>query len=127
MAKRLFLGIFFGLCVAASSYGRVVQEEPIQRVGTATTVSVSTSAWTLLPAASSLSRRIGYKVNNPAANNASVYCVGSVAAPTIATTTIPIEIQAGENPLVPMSESIDLYCVSVHTAAEDIHIQELGQ
>ena len=113
-------------CIQAGAVD-IVKEAPIYKVGTATTVSVSTSTWTKVPTASTLTRRAGIKVCNRLSNNASIYGVISTAAPTISTTTTPIEIEKGENPFIPVGDDHFLYLLSGHTSAENAHVQEVGQ
>lgn len=125
--KRLFLtSMFLGLSKAAMA-APPVQEAQISVAGDATTVSISTSAWTAVPATVGLTRRAGVKVSNPSSNNANVVCILDTAAPSEATTIRPIEIQPGENPFIPARYDILLYCLSLHTSAESIHAQEVGQ
>jgi len=124
MKRFVFLlGFFPSLALAAP----LVTEAPILSVGTGTTVSISTSAWTLVPAASTLAARSGVKISNPSTNTANIVCILDTATPTEATTVRPIEIQAGENPLVPARSDILIYCLSLHTSAENVHTQEVGQ
>lgn len=121
----MFLGFMaLSLLLRASP---LVSETPILSVGTGTTVSISTSAWTVVPTASTMSTRSGIKVSNPSSNTANVACILDTAAPTEATTVRPIEIQPGENPFVPARTNLNLYCVSLNTSAESIHVQEVGQ
>lgn len=124
--KKLIPFIVFLLPVFCKA-SPLVTESPIISLGTASTVSISTSTWTKVPATSTLGARTGIKVNNPSTNNASVVCTLDTTAPTIATTIRPIEIQKGENPFIPVRVDVLLYCLSLHTSAENIHAQEVGQ
>ena len=106
----------------------VVKENSITAVGTPTTVSVSTSAWTVVPAASSLTERSGMIVSLPAAANAvMVGHFGGCTSTAIATTVRPLELAKGGFILVPAANDVCLYLMSLHTAAESVHIQEIGQ
>ena len=72
-------------------------------------------------------RRTGAKVSNPATNNAAMAGILSDGTPSEATTIRPIEIQAGENPWVPIGIELDLWLLSLHTSAESVHSQECHQ
>lgn len=120
-----------GLFLSGSVYAGkpLVAEAPINAVGAGTTVSISTSAWTKVPASGNTSGRTGIKVCNPSGNSATMYGVisSNSSSPTEATTVRPIEIQAGENPLIPIADNLYLYLLSVHTGAENAHVQEVKQ
>lgn len=100
-----------------------VTEFPAQAAGTGTVVSVSTSAWTLLPASSSLSGALGLKVKNPSTNSYSIGCTGSASSPAEAITVYDFEIEPGENPWISFGPPLSLYCVSL-TAAQDITVKQ---
>lgn len=116
---------FSGLCYAASV---PVSEYPLQRAASVgTTVSLSTSAWTLVPTVSGLTGRAGVKVNVPSTNSAGVGGTCSAAAPTQAITVQDIGIDKGENPWIPCADGLGLYLISNHTSAESVHVKEYGQ
>lgn len=104
-----------------------VAEAQISVVGAGTTVSVSKDDWTVVPTTVGLTRRSGIKISNPSSNNANIVCILDTATPTEATTVRPIEIQPGENPFIEARYDILLYCLSLHSAAENVHVQEVGQ
>lgn len=126
--KRFFVALLVSGAAVAFGAPRV-EEMPITAVGTATTVSISTSAWTLVPAATSLTSRNGILVSVPATLNANV--VGVLAAcggSTPATSVRPIEIAKGNGfTLFPIDPGVCLYVLSLHTSAESIHVQEIKQ
>jgi hypothetical protein len=114
---------------ASDAFGAVspVREQSYTAVGTATTVSISTSAWTKVPATSSLTGRHGIIVDCPAANSANVAAIisSNSSAPTEATTVRPIEIIRTEREReVLVGSGLHLYLLSLHTAAESCHVQE---
>jgi len=127
--KKICLALLLSL-VPSISFARGVAEEPVREISTAFTVSVSTSDWTKTTGfgvATTRARRAGIKCSNPATNNAAVVGILSIGTPSEATTVRPIEIQTGENPFIPAGDSIDLYLLSLHTSAENVHCQEVGQ
>lgn len=126
MKKILFGVVFFaGVCYAAPR----VEEMPITEVGTATTVSISTSAWTEVPAATSLKSRNGLLVSVPATSNANVVGVLINCGDTAPATTVrPIEIVKGNGfTLFPIDPGVCLELLSLHTAAENVHVVEVKQ
>lgn len=107
-----------------------VKEAQIVSVGTATTVSVSTSSWTKVPSGTQLSNRSGILVNNPSTNNASMVGVLSTdsSAPSEATTVRPLEFATSSDfTFVPISSGVYLYLLSLHSIAENVHVQEIVQ
>lgn len=129
--KTKLLPLLGGLLLLCSPVhaGGDTEEKPISAPGTGTTVSISTSAWTKVPTTSSLTTRSGIKVSNPASNNAAFAAVLSTSSvtPGEATTVRPVEIERGENPFVPCSDNTYLYLLSLHTSAENAHVQEVRQ
>lgn len=105
-----------------------IYELPIRNIATATTVSISTSAFTRV-VSSVQAGRIGVFVSNPDSNTATASCVFSkeTSSPTEATTVRPLEIGVGEDKFYPIADNIFLYCISLHTSAESIHVQEVLQ
>lgn len=124
--KKLAL---FGLAVlstVALKASPLVQETPIRSVGTPTTVAISTSVWTVVPVASSLSGRSGILVSVPATLNANVVGhLGGCTSTAVATTVRPIELVKGEEQAdIPVSDTVCLYLLSLHSGAESVHVQE---
>lgn len=128
MKKWLYAVPLLFLSVYVHAGKPLVAEAPVNEVGTGTTVSISTSAWTKVPT-SQTSGRTGIKVCNPSNNSGTMYGVMSSnsSSPTEATSVRPIEIQAGENPIIPISDRLYLYLISGHSAAESAHVQEIRQ
>lgn len=131
MRKTWFWMAVVGLLVCAGSaradiWGREIS---ISAGGTPTTVSISTSAWTKVPAASSLARRAGVVVSVPASNTANVVGhLGGCSSTSIAITVRPMEfVKGGGFTLVPIDENVCLYLLSIHTGAENVHVQEIRQ
>lgn len=126
--KRL-LTVLVGLFAAGSAYAAPkVMEATIGEVGTPTTVSISTSAWTKVPASSSLTGFTGFYVSLPAASNAVMAGhLGSCSGTSIATTVRPLELAKGGFIFLPMDGQVCLYLISLHTAAESVHVQEIKQ
>lgn len=106
-----------------------VAEMPVTQYGTPTTVSVSTSAWTKVPATSSLTGRVGILVKNDFSNNAKmVGILDSCSSTSIATTVRPLGFSTGSDfTLIPVNDNVCLYLLSLHTAAENVHVQEVSQ
>lgn len=127
VSGSVFAAIKVEVVNAASSPALSV-ESSIREVGTPTTVSISTSVWTMVPAASTLTGREGLMVSLPTTLNAVV--VGHLADCTstaIATTVRPLEFAKGGFVFVPVGSDVCLWVMSLHTAAESIHVQEIGQ
>jgi hypothetical protein len=125
--KKLLFGVLF---LAGVSYAAPrVEEMPITKVGTATTVSISTSAWTAVPTATSLTSRNGLLVSVPATSNANVVGVLINCGETAPATTVrPIEIVKGNGfTLFPLDQGVCLELLSLHTAAENVHVIEIKQ
>lgn len=121
------LGLF--LLVGTSHAILQVEEAPISAVGEAATVSVSTTSWTQMSSVSGskLERRSGVDISNPSASNASIACVKSSGTPSEATTIRPHELEAGEDKPFYVGNAVDVYCLSLHTSAESMHVQEFRQ
>ena len=124
--KKIALFALATLATIAVKASPLVQETPVKSVGTPTTVSISTSAWTLVPAASSVSGRSGLIVDAPATLNANlVGHLGGCTSTAVATTVRPIEVIKGESQIdLPIGDSVCLWLLSLHSAAESIHVQE---
>ena len=122
----MFMGsIFIASAVYASP---LVVERPITACVDPTTLSVSTSAWTQAPATSNCAGRTVVTVTNPAANSAVIaaYSENSTTA-SVAITVNPIEIAVGATLTIHLQDSDFLFLVSLHTSAENAHIQEFKQ
>ena len=104
-------------------------EVSISTVGTPTTVSISTSAWTKVPATSSLANRNGILLSVPATLTANVVGIlDGCTSTAVATTVRPMEYAKGNGfTLVPVNNDICLWLLSIHTAAESVHVQEVKQ
>lgn len=126
--KRILSAVLL-LGVASTGFASpLVREAPISSVGTPTTVSVSTSAWTLVPASQTQTGQTGIVVSNPSTNNAAM--VGHLAgcsSTSVATTVRPLEFSKGDFTLVAVSDNVCLWLLSLHTSAESVHVQEIRQ
>jgi hypothetical protein len=113
---------------AASTYSPRVQESAITGFGTPTTVSISTSAWTKVPT-TTLESRSGFIISLPATASANMAGhLQSCSSTVIATTVRPIEIVKGNGfTLFPVSNDVCLWLISLHTEAENVHVQEINQ
>lgn len=105
------------------------KELSIGAFGTPHTISVSTSAWTKVPSSTTLNRRTGYIVSNPATNSANMVAhLGNCSSTTIATTVRPQEILKGNGFVFePNDANVCLWMLSLHTSAENVHVQEVAQ
>ena len=116
------------LCAAVNARAAFQTFEiPNSRAGTSTTVSVSTSAWTLIPSASTLSPRSAVCVSNVTSNSASMFFSLSASAPTASTTTWAWELAKGQSTCFPVDNNLKVYGVSGNTAEESVRAQEWGQ
>lgn len=97
---------------------------PLDEAGASTTVALSTSAATLVPAASSLQKRVGLNIINLDSNNADVRCTLDTSTPTEAITTFDILIPDGSDAWIPAGNNLKVYCISLHTATESISVKE---
>jgi hypothetical protein len=122
--------------MAAISVARPAAAEPAQvivtsisRYGTPTTVSISTSAWTKVPSSRTLNSRTEVVLDVPASNNANMVAhVGNCTSTSIATTVRPIELVKGEpDRTYQLGGDVCLWVLSLHTAAENLHFQELSR
>jgi hypothetical protein len=120
------LGLLLVAC-GAKAAAMPVRIQSYTAVGTATTVSISTSAWTKVPTTSSLTGRTEVCVDLPA--SASAGMVGIISSnsstPAEAITVRPIEIVKGEQDrCYDVPDGLYLYLLSLHTGAENAHVQE---
>lgn len=116
-----------GMASAAGAPAPAVREQSYTAVGTATTVSISTSAWTKVPTTSSLTGRTEVCIDLPAAATANMSATISTSSviPGEATTVRPIEIVKGEmDRCVQIGDALYLWVISLHTGAENLHVQE---
>lgn len=107
-----------------------VKEAQIVDVATATTVSISTSVWTKVPAGTPTGNRSGILINNPSSNTAVMVGVLSTNAtsPTEATTVRPLEFATSSDfTFVPISSAVYLYLMTLAVGAENVHVQEIIQ
>lgn len=95
-----------------------VREQAITSVGTPTSVSISTSAWTKCPATTA-DTRVGVVVGLAATNNAGMAGImvnTGVTAPATSLQLLPLS--KGSYNIIPVSPGVELYLISLHTAAE---------
>lgn len=123
LVSMLSVGLY-----AESNYAPMVEEATILGYGTPATISISNSAWTKVPT-TAYGSRSGFVVSVPASNNANM--VGHLANCTstaIATTVRPIEIIKGNGfTLFPAGNGVCLWLLSLHSGAENAHVQEIAQ
>lgn len=132
MFKKILITVAFcvgavGLANATSAPAPAVREQSFTAVGTATTVSISTSAWTKVPTTSSLTGRTEVCIDLPASATANMSAIiSSVSStPVEAITVRPIEIIKGEmDRCIQIGDALYLYVISLHTGAENLHVQE---
>ena len=128
---RLKLLPFVGGLILCASVAHAVSSayDPIRTPLPATTVSVSTSAWTAIPATDTAGRTLVH-FSNPASNSGAMSVIASTS-PTIpgeAITIRPHEYQPGEGDWFHIyGVDIYWYAVSLHTSAESLHVQEYKQ
>lgn len=117
------LAVFAGMAANASE---LVSETPYRAYGTPTTVSVSTSVWTKIPASQTLDGQNGLLVDVPAGNSANmVGHLGGCTSTAVAISVRPMEFIRGEGYVeVPVADTVCLWVLSLHTGAESIHVQE---
>lgn len=120
-----------GFLLAVSGQAKAAwqtREMPIYDVGTNTVVVVSSSAWTCVPAASSLGGRVGVKVLNPSSNTHTVYGTFAKTTPTVSTSTFCTEIPPGAERYYELPNAVDLYLVgSDTTGGVSVGVQEIKQ
>lgn len=129
MFKKLLIGLVLmaGLGVSANAAAPAFREQSYTAVGTGTTVPISTSAWTKVPTTSSLTGRTEICLDLPAAASANMSGIISSdsSTPVEATTVRPIEIVKGEQDrCFDVGDGLYLYLLSLHTGAENVHVQE---
>lgn len=132
MKKKYILPLVGALCFFG---GKAIAGE-IESFGgfyAPATVGISTSAWTRIPSTSTVtsvgSRRVGLYFNLPAtasANMVGLFDSCSTTFSAVATTIRPLEfIRTEGSYFIPMTPSVCLYLLSLHTSAENIHYQEV--
>lgn len=130
MINKLFLFIAaITISIAHLSAVEFVIHSPVINSAAPTTVSVSTSAWTEVPASYSLTNLTGIILSNISTNTASVVGMLGNSDATITTYIgiMPIEIEPGEVWMQPISSEQKLYLRSLATSAENISVQEIRQ
>lgn len=105
----LLLGIVMALaCDAFAS--PLVSETPVRDHGTASSVSASSSTWTIVPATDG---QVGYFITLDPSSATDAY---GTFDNTSTTTTIPIVFKAGITQFIPASYQDQLYVVSPSSA-----------
>ena len=128
-----FLGsvvVLFGLMAASSGdCAPFAAEAPVIAYGTPTTVSVSESAWTKVPASQTINGRMALIVDVPATSNANmVGHLGDCTSTSIATTVRPLEfIKSSGFAVIGVNPGVCLWMLSLHSGAENVHVQEVKQ
>ena len=132
MKRITFFLVSLGLCAAVHA-APPVAEAPINGFGTPVTVSISTdtgaaAAWTKIPT-SQTSGRLGVFLDVPNTNTGRIVGhFGNCTSTSIATSVRPIEIAPSSNSsYFPIREDVCLWLVTLHTAAESVHYQEVKQ
>ncbi len=130
MKRIKFIGLV--ICVILSSVivskaAPFTVDYPLKACADPTAVSISTSAWTQVPASQCAGRTV-VVVANIAANNAAMgaYVEESTTA-SVAITITPIEIAVGSVLTIHLADTQYLFLVSLHTSAENADIQEFRQ
>jgi len=127
MKKMLMLLPLLFVAVGAQAGPAAVKMTSIKSTGVAVTVSVSTMAWTVANSTTSLvAGRSGYFVTSPAANTGAMYALCKAAAPTEAITVRSFQI-LDETKQIECGPNLNLYLISIHSAAENAHIQEYAR
>lgn len=114
------------LLILAPSFlmaGINTEEETIKQVGTAETVSISTSAWTACPGTQTRDDQAGIYATN--ASTSPMVGILSNGTPSEATTIRPLRFAANEQQFINTSDAINLYLLSLHTSAQNAHCQEV--
>lgn len=130
MIKKIWLFVIAFLTAGVGmASAPAMREQAVVRVGTATTVSISATVWTKVPATSSLVGRIAIAVNNPSTNSnvfGGIISTSSVT-PGEAVTVMPLEFAPSTDfSIVPVGDGLYLYLVSP-AGAQNVHVQELSQ
>lgn len=133
MKKTLIFFFLIGAAMKCRAVGVPTTESPILGFGTPTTISISTdtlltSAWTKIPS-SQTSGRFGIFIDVPNTNTGKlVGHYGNCNSTAIATSVRPIEISPSSNTTyLSMREDVCLWAITTHTAAENVHYQEVKQ
>lgn len=126
------LGMLF-IAGAAHAYGTPTIEMPVNGFGTPVTISISTdtgssAAFVKVPS-SQASGRLGIFVGIPSTNTGRIVgFFGNCTSTTNATSILPLQFAPGSNSVyVPLREDVCLWLITTHTAAENIHYQEVKQ
>lgn len=121
----------FGLMFSALfvyAAGTPVKDVPVKTFGTAVSVSVSTSVWTIGNSTTTLvSERSGFYVNNWFTNSNSIFAVCHTTTPVEAVSVAPWEWRPGTVNFVPCGPGTNIYLRSKHTGAESVVVQEVAR
>lgn len=129
MIHRLSIAWWIVLLSSVLARAELTKEMPIaqNRAGTAITVAIATSAWTIANTATSLvSQRATFVVTNPSANSYKIYGICHATTPSEAITVLINEVAPGANREFPCGPGLNLYLLSL-TAAQNIAVWEVGQ
>ena len=129
--KRLLVLLSALLVAVLCHSAPIVAEAPINGYGTPVTISISTGpagAWTKVPTTQT-SGRMGIFIDVPQSNAGRIVGhLGNCTSTSIATTVRPIEFSTTtESGYLSMREDVCLWAITTHTAAENVHIQEIKQ
>lgn len=126
--KSLFLFIVASVCVAYVHAAPMVAEAPIKDYGTPVTVAISSFTLTKLPT-SQTSGRIGVILGVPSSNTGDITgFFGNCTSTSLANTIRPFKwAKASNSSFVSMREDVCLWLITTHTAAENVHYQEVMQ
>jgi hypothetical protein len=131
--KIKILSLFLFLSAVGIAHANEdTRESPVQRAGTAQSVSVSSSAWTKVTSVSAAAKppyRAGAFITIPAGSSAACHGVfGSTSTvPSISTATKVIEFPVGSTTFIPVGFRMDFYMVNQGSAAQSIFLQEVSQ
>lgn len=130
MKRNLYIALAGLVLVAGTARAYdATREMPIAGYGNPHTVALTTSTWTIVPSSSTLLHRGGFLVSVPASNSANAVAhIGNCTSTAILTTKRPIEIVKGNGfTFITLDEGICLWMMSLHTATENVHVQEVRQ
>lgn len=124
------ISLMVGLGLSKANAGKpLVAEAPTNDFGTPTTVSVSSSTLTKVPATQTTGR-VGFWLDSPSTNTGNLVgqqgnCTSAPAASTIR----PIEISPSANTaFYPLSDQQCLWLITTNTgAAENVHTEDIKQ
>ena len=119
-------GIVGGLAVGgeAARPQPLVTESPISGISDGTSVSISTSAYTLVPAAGNMISQSGLIVNNLSTNTAVMRGILSTSSTTAPTGSGALEFSpSADFSIVPVAQDVYLWMKSLATGAETVAVQ----